>query len=942
MTSAHPDQLTQTFRRHPTGETLEIPVQTPATNQPFVLWSDIQCGFKGAGFIQQGHRLVPYMKDDNMELIKPLRIAYHPGVELEIVSRAPSQVNSMETAPGFNEGSFTNGTVIARTDDATVIKQIVEEYQGKLKEAMAKNIALEDQLLRIQIQQQKASEEFARDRKKMMDIQREALESLISIHCRVQTVLTKTYELHEYQVPRLFIVLPRPEDGLGGRPNLISRHFRLYFLCEYGTYMTPEGSKPQHKIHLAKHQGYDLDKPDEFFERYGSYIITMLQMVQYGIVSAGAIVQPVANKVVDGLSAMSYPKNDINPLISNVIRYLQDSQQVSGADLAKRQTDPDRLEPPSGADLRQMKSYLKIKDGEHSLGNLSRIVTQEGDPKWVCVDCLERHRGGYRDSAIRQLRGIVETNGGQYIAETSRIEIKLKSSMQAREFYETLTRAGGIQELDVTLTWDATMDDFRALTKAVSEAKVIDLTVDGTYLKGSWNTILRNKRLNPIFQLAHNGRIQYLKLQGFEALFDRVNQLPSGSYPTLREFSMESGSLLSRKAVKSFNRFLEHRPPLTTLTLRLKEKYSLEKTTTAILSRISTLQSLTIEYGEFTVTTNIMEDKTKDVELTINCINDLVSSELAFIKEDHLTRLSIKHTIEVSDEDQLEEVLRNRSRLMHLRIGSSVSRAPTIIELVISTREKIYQEGGVNGLRTFELTDGELIPFDEYDDCDTTTQIRAHVSFRDDQSLFDMRTRIRVENGTDLTDNHSMYDFIRQFGWSIVCMEDWTQQSGLASNFDDISSTRGLSLETLSLSVSKFTTSDYERLESIIQRLPNFKQLGIRIERAAVDQSEIAHSIIERYGSLLFKLHLCRIPSMEWLVNFASLFPSRAMFPNLISFEVSFDSDRVVLGDCVRWIASMVSSPSPTDGSLSAKALSQNDVEQDTSERPGIYTCRDS
>ncbi|KAG0221465.1 hypothetical protein BGX31_009816, partial [Mortierella sp. GBA43] len=264
---------------------------------------------------------------------------------------------------------------------------------------------------------------------------------------------------------------------------------------------------------------------------------------------------------------------------------------------------------------------------------------------------------------------------------------------------------------------------------------------------------------------------------------------------------------------------------------------------------------------------------------------------------------------------------------------SSVSRAPTIIELVISTREKIYQEGGVNGLRTFELTDGELIPFDEYDDCDTTTQIRAHVSFRDDQSLFDMRTRIRVENGTDLTDNHSMYDFIRQFGWSIVCMEDWTQQSGLASNFDDISSTRGLSLETLSLSVSKFTTSDYERLESIIQRLPNFKQLGIRIERAAVDQSEIAHSIIERYGSLLFKLHLCRIPSMEWLVNFASLFPSRAMFPNLISFEVSFDSDRVVLGDCVRWIASMVSSPSPTDGPLSAKALSQNDVEQDTSER---------
>jgi hypothetical protein len=56
----------------------------------------------------------------------------------------------------------------------------------------------------------------------------------------------------------------------------------------------PENCKTPHEIHLAKHDGYDLDQPTKFFEQYGPYLLTMMYMVKYGIVAAGLIVPALA------------------------------------------------------------------------------------------------------------------------------------------------------------------------------------------------------------------------------------------------------------------------------------------------------------------------------------------------------------------------------------------------------------------------------------------------------------------------------------------------------------------------------------------------------------------------------------------------------------------------------------------------------------------------
>ncbi|KAI8347771.1 hypothetical protein B0O80DRAFT_465143 [Mortierella sp. GBAus27b] len=391
---------------------------------------------------------------------------------------------------------------------------------------------------------------------------------------------------------------------------------------------------------------------------------------------------------------------------------------------------------------------------------------------------------------------------------------------------------------------------------------------------------------------------------------------------------MESGNILNRKAVKSFNRFLEYRPPLTTLTLRLKVKYSLEKTTTDILSRLATLQSLTINRGELTVTTNIMEDKTRDVDLTIERVDNILSDDVTFIKHDQLTRLAIKFTPQETDESQLISILRRKPRLMHLQLGSEASRALAIVNLVISAREEILREGEASGLHTFELMEEKLIPFDENGDRDESSHIQTHVSFTDDS--FDMRTWIRLEDRACLTENHPLHGFVRQYGWSIDFMEeDWAHHSAFAAIFDEIPGTRGFMLETLSLEVSGFTTLDFERLDLIIQQSPNFKQLGLCIKPARMDLSEIACRMLKRYGPRLFKLHLHGVFSAQWLQKFASFFPSRASFPNLRCFEVSFETGCEVSDDCVRWITELISAPSQVSASSSsAQTLLQCNFEQ--------------
>ncbi|KAF9897093.1 hypothetical protein BX616_006193, partial [Lobosporangium transversale] len=302
-------------------------------------------------------------------------------------------------------------------EDTELIKALRQQMQQEIKKNREE----------LQLLQNKQSE--------MLQMQKQVLDRLAIIQSRVQAPITQTYELHEYPIPRLFIVLPKltgPLDKLG-KP--FAYQFRLFFLRKCGGHTKPSKSNIPHHIHLAKHEGYNIDRPAEFFEKYGSYVLTMLQILKYGVLAAGFVLPPLAQldisdwiDVARGVVKVS--GHGIVLLVDESINYFQNNHQEAdgGINNIAGQAMIGKSEVLEGADLRRLQSFLLAHNQSRTLGNLYRIVTLEGHVKW-------------------RFKEIVAANGGEYDEQHGSIDTSLRSSVQAKEFYEVMVQARGIQEL---------------------------------------------------------------------------------------------------------------------------------------------------------------------------------------------------------------------------------------------------------------------------------------------------------------------------------------------------------------------------------------------------------------------------------------------------------------------------------------------------------------
>ncbi|KAF9975353.1 hypothetical protein BGZ65_008295, partial [Modicella reniformis] len=230
---------------------------------------------------------------------------------------------------------------------------------------------------------------------------------------------------------------------------------------------------------------------------------------------------------------------------------------------------------------------------------------------------------------------------------------------------------------------------------------------------------------------------------------------------------------------------------------------------------------------------------------------------------------------------------------------------------------------------TIELMLEKLTPFDIFGECDDDkTYMQSVITFKEDSDSFDMRTWIRLER-MSITDNNPVNDFIRQYGWSIVFFdEDKTVNSTFATIFYDILTTRDSQLKSLRLYSSYFTAHGFNRLDSIIKRTPNFKDIGLYMYINTDNGLEKAYSLLSQYGPILSVLQLFSASLEDWLPWVASAFPTRNCFPNLVSFNLmSFNASKLP-SRCVPWIVAMVSAPpQATSSSLHSQSLSQGIVD---------------
>ncbi|KAH7054780.1 hypothetical protein BKA57DRAFT_434420 [Linnemannia elongata] len=361
------------------------------------------------------------------------------------------------------------------------LRQELSGHFSKLEAMVVKNSELQEAMLAKQEEVKQLQEQALNNQNEMKQLQLRALDQLAVLHSRVQAVLTQTYELHEYPIPRLFVVLPQDPSGWDA-VNPFSNKFRLYFLCECGEHTKSTSSKTEvsHDIHFAKHEGYEIVRPSEFFQQYGPYVLTILKMLKFGISVAGVVVPAVSHlvrsDVVDQATAsLQQLKDNIEPGMDHVIDWMDGVSVNEGETVDEFAKQMEKKEALEGADLRKLDTFLKDKDGNKVLGNLYRTVTDEGHVKWVCLD---HYRANYQENSVMEFQRVLDSVGGSFSESLGRAEVRIRSRVLAEQFYSALGKARSVYELDIDLDWACTMSDLEALEKALRLSRISILRLD--------------------------------------------------------------------------------------------------------------------------------------------------------------------------------------------------------------------------------------------------------------------------------------------------------------------------------------------------------------------------------------------------------------------------------------------------------------------------------
>ncbi|KAG0273372.1 hypothetical protein BGZ96_004876 [Linnemannia gamsii] len=360
----------------------------------------------------------------------------------------------------------------AKQEEMVKLQRESDAKQDEMVKLQRASDAKQEEIIRLQDEMKQLALDHHEETKQM---QQRALDQLSVLHSRVQAVLTQTYELHEYPIPRLFIVLPQYPSGWDILEPFTDK-YRLYFLCECGEHTKAAGSnnKIPHEIHFAKHEGYEIARPTDFFQQYGPYVLTMLKMLKFTVSVASVAVPAVAHLInADALDhvgkGLQHLKDCIEPGMDQVIIKIEKDSVDEGEPVENFTDQVENKEALEGADLRKLETFLKGKDGNKVLGNLYRTVTDEGHVKWVCMD---HYRENYNKTAAEAFRRTVGAVGGSYDENTGTAKVKLQSRVLSEQFYSVLQKARSVYELDISLDLEGTRSDLEALADALKTSNL--------------------------------------------------------------------------------------------------------------------------------------------------------------------------------------------------------------------------------------------------------------------------------------------------------------------------------------------------------------------------------------------------------------------------------------------------------------------------------------
>ena len=238
---------------------------------------------------------------------------------------------------------------------------------------------------------------------------------LVLMQSRISELLDTS--VGELSVPRLFVVLPKSTPTADDNRDLRPLQFRLHFLCESSAHTK------EHEAHFANHPGFDLTKPNEFFDKYGSYLLTMAYMVKFKSMSRSRLwPSSVTDETGTNQDHLSHVRNNIHGLIDEAIRHLEGITGNISGDM--EDTSQWML---SAFELGQVEQYLKIEDGEGYVSlDILPTITHDGHYIWVC----DEHRRQHHEYTLKHLEEVIEANGGKCSIDEGDIEIEVVTATE--------------------------------------------------------------------------------------------------------------------------------------------------------------------------------------------------------------------------------------------------------------------------------------------------------------------------------------------------------------------------------------------------------------------------------------------------------------------------------------------------------------------------------
>ncbi|KAF9103165.1 hypothetical protein BGX27_010698 [Mortierella sp. AM989] len=566
--------------------------------------------------------------------------------------------------------SYIQSMQDGQTAQATILRDDFRKNMDSLYTEMMKHRELQQQMVEMQ--------------QSIFGMQQHALDRLALIKSKIQAILVQNLQWHECPIPRLFIVLPRDgggsSNGRSGGGNS-SPKFRLHFLCECGEHTKSAGSKLSHHIHVTEHPGYSIESHTEFFKHYGSYVLSLLQMLKYGISVKGLTVpalQPARKTAAKNDGEVDiFNHNHLEPRINKAIEYMQflskNGHLGPSAGYNQRVDDFQALD---SSDLVRLKGLLKIKDSDSVLGNLYRMTVNEGGVKWVCPD---HYSEAYQTSAMQDLSEILNDNRGSFEVHLGRVEMSLSSSHVASQLYEVLGRSGFVQELKLKLRWEVTASDLKQLRDVVCKSKIASVDLACTAASSTSDFLTRNKRSEPLWQMIIDAKLQSFVLNEYTGFFTRANAQSKSNCLS----SLKITELLDwKKDGAKLTELLRQSPRLKDLHLgcnNIDEAYSaIRKTTTGF----SLLEHLVLDGGTY----NGMQARFRRGEpVWMNLlISDMSSTVLQYargLRTLHLRPGPAQSQHEI-DPRFLESVIANNTELTKLMIQCQVSDFQRLLMVV--------------------------------------------------------------------------------------------------------------------------------------------------------------------------------------------------------------------------------------------------------------------